>query len=328
MNVLKRCYQELFGRLGPVLFESSDVVGAPRFVSQALQYCSNVNTVTNASCEGPVRVRGRRACRIPGGMLKLVPATCSKGFSKGVGLFEPYETGLPAGLLASPAVAQVSRGIAYIPDVLLYPRIKIGHMSSVYVVSLPTGVTEVQPVVATSSAQHAKVRSIIQEQIAALDLSNLSVVEQGQKRISQGFVEAWTEQCQVSFEGLKRKLSTALVLAYADFTRPFILEVDASHSGLGAVLSQDQGDRVRPIAYASCCLRPTERNMTNYSSMKLELVALKWAMAEKFREYLLGQKCIVFTDNNPLSHLTSAKLGAAEQCWAAQLASFDFELRY
>jgi len=44
--------------------------------------------------------------------------------------------------------------------------------------------------------------------------------------------------------------------------------------------------------------------------MKWEFLALKWAMTEKFREYLLGHKCIVFTDNNPLTHLASAKLGA------------------
>ncbi len=50
-------------------------------------------------------------------------------------------------------------------------------------------------------------------------------------------------------------------------------------------------------------------------------------MTEKFREYLLGHKCVVFTDNNPLSYLTSAKLGAMEQRWAAQLA-FDFEIKY
>ena len=68
--------------------------------------------------------------------------------------------------------------------------------------------------------------------------------------------------------------------------------------------------------------------MVNYSSMKLEFLALKWAMTEKFCEYLLGNKCIVYTDNNPFSHLASAKLAATEQRWAAQLASFDFELKY
>lgn len=138
----------------------------------------------------------------------------------------------------------------------------------------------------------------------------------------------WTQQCQESFEALKSKLISAPVLAYADFSRTFILEVDASHSGLGAVLSQEQEGKVRPIAYASRSLRPTERNMSNYSSMKLEFLALKWAMVEKFREYLLGHKCLVFTDNNPLSHLTTAKLGATEQRWAAELAAFDFEVKY
>lgn len=56
--------------------------------------------------------------------------------------------------------------------------------------------------------------------------------------------------------------------------------------------------------------------MDNYSSMKLEFLGLKWAMGEKFWEYLLGHKCVVFTDNNPLSYLNSAKLGATEQRWA------------
>ncbi len=148
------------------------------------------------------------------------------------------------------------------------------------------------------------------------------------KQTGRSFASAWSERCQVSFEGLKGNLTTTPVLAYADFSRPFILEVDASYQGLGAVLSQENEGKVRPVAYASRSLRPTERNMSNYSSMKLEFVALKWAMTEKFREYLLGNKCVVFTDNNPLSHLTSAKLGATEQRWASQLAAFDFEIKY
>lgn len=62
--------------------------------------------------------------------------------------------------------------------------------------------------------------------------------------------------------------------------------------------------------------------------MHLEFLALKWAMAEKFQEYLLGHKCLVRTDNNPLSYLTTAKLGATEQRWAAELTVFDFEIQY
>lgn len=111
----------------------------------------------------------------------------------------------------------------------------------------------------------------------------------------------WTEKCEHSFQEIKRRLVSAPILAYANFSLPFILEIDASYSGLGAVLSQEQDGKVRPVAYASRGLKPTERNMSNYSSMKLEFLALKWAMTEKFRDYLLGQKCMVFTDNNPLS---------------------------
>lgn len=55
-----------------------------------------------------------------------------------------------------------------------------------------------------------------------------------------------------------------------------------------------------------------------------KFLALKWAMTEKFCEYLLGHKCVVYTDNNPLGHLSSA----TEQQSAVQLAAFNFETRY
>lgn len=122
------------------------------------------------------------------------------------------------------------------------------------------------------------------------------------KPLGKSLLAAWTEECEQSFEGLKSRLVSASVLAYANFSLPFILEVDASYSGLCALLSQEQDGKVRPIAYASCGRKLTERNMSNYSSMKLEFLALKWAMTEGFRDYQLGQKCVVYTDNNRLSH--------------------------
>lgn len=63
------------------------------------------------------------------------------------------------------------------------------------------------------------------------------------RRVGQQVLEKWTGEHQQSFEALKSKLTTAPVLAYTDFSLPFILEVDASHGGLGAVLSQEQGER-------------------------------------------------------------------------------------
>uniref|UniRef100_A0A8C7YMG5 Gypsy retrotransposon integrase-like protein 1 n=1 Tax=Oryzias sinensis TaxID=183150 RepID=A0A8C7YMG5_9TELE len=132
----------------------------------------------------------------------------------------------------------------------------------------------------------------------------------------------WTEQCQQAFDKLKQALLNAPVLAYADFSQPFRLYTDASFEGLGAVLAQVQDGKERVIAYASRSLHPTERNDQNYSSFKLELLALKWAVTEKFKDYLYGSEFTIFTDNNPLVHLETARLGAAEQRWVAQLANF------
>lgn len=123
----------------------------------------------------------------------------------------------------------------------------------------------------------------------------------------------WTDSCENAFQTLKTALTNTPVLAYANFSKPFVLDIDSSHQGLGAVLSQEDGNKCRPVAFASRGLRPSERNVQNYSSMKLEILGLKWAVTEKFTEYLLGQKCLVYTDNNPLSHLQSAKLGTLEQ---------------
>ena len=105
----------------------------------------------------------------------------------------------------------------------------------------------------------------------------------------------WVSEHQKAFDALKLALTTAPVLGYPDFEREFILETDASLRGLGAVLSQvDDLGRTHVIAYASRTLRPSERSMHNYSSAKLELLALKWSVTEKFRDYLLGSKFTVY----------------------------------
>ena len=93
----------------------------------------------------------------------------------------------------------------------------------------------------------------------------------------------WTIEHQEAFEALLEALCIAPVLGYPDSNREFILETNASLKGLGAVLSQQQKDgSIHIIAYASRSLRPSERSMHNYSSTKLELLALKWAVTEKF----------------------------------------------
>ena len=138
----------------------------------------------------------------------------------------------------------------------------------------------------------------------------------------------WIAEHQKAFESLKGALTTAPVLDYADYTKTFILETDASHDGLSAILSQEQDGKSRVLAFASRRLRPSEKNSSLYSSMKLEFLAMKWAKTDKFQHYLLGGKFKVITDNNLLTYFHSAKLGALEQRWASLLAQFDFDIQY
>ena len=86
----------------------------------------------------------------------------------------------------------------------------------------------------------------------------------------------WTTLHRESFDRLKLVLTSAPVLAYPNYEKPFLLETDASLKGLGAVLSQEDNDgNMRVISYMSCTLKPYEKSMQNYSSAKLELLALK-----------------------------------------------------
>ena len=82
----------------------------------------------------------------------------------------------------------------------------------------------------------------------------------------------------------------------------------------------------RLIAYASRTLSKSERN---YDAHKLEFLALKWSVTQRFHEYLYGETFEVYTDNNPLTHvLTSVKLDAMGQSWIASLANYDFKIFY
>ena len=139
----------------------------------------------------------------------------------------------------------------------------------------------------------------------------------------------WTGKHQEAFDLLKACLTSAPVLGYPDFNHPFELETDASLQGLGAVLSQrDETGTSHVITFASRSLRPSEQSMRNYSSAKLELLALKWAVTEKFRDYLLGSKFTVYTDNNPLAYVKESKLGVAQIRWLSKLALFYFDIKY
>ena len=131
------------------------------------------------------------------------------------------------------------------------------------------------------------------------------------------------EECQEAFKKLKQLCSQTPILVYANYKKPFKLHTDASEYRLGAVLYQKQEDGMDcVIAHASQTLSKSEKN---YDAHKLEFLALKWSVTERFHEYLYGRHFEVYTDNNPLTYiLTTAKLDATGQRWVASLAKYNF----
>lgn len=122
-----------------------------------------------------VKLSQGRVQRIPGGVTKFVKVTCSDHLSGSTALFEPLDSGLPGGLLASPSLVQVIGGTVYLPvvnvgttDVLLHARTQLGYLRGVDVVSLPEGVAELRAIEVLGSSS-----SSVRSQIDALDLSNL-----------------------------------------------------------------------------------------------------------------------------------------------------------
>ena len=152
-------------------------------------------------------------------------------------------------------------------------------------------------------------------------------LENQSKRAAKKTYIEWSDAADTAFEQLKAMCVSTPILAYPNYQLPFTLHTDSSTDGLGAVLYQKQDGKMRVIAYAS---RSVSKAEANYPAHKLEFLALKWAVCEKFHEYLYGSKPFeVFTDNNPLTYvLTSAKLDACGQRWVAKLANYNFSIKY
>ena len=101
------------------------------------------------------------------------------------------------------------------------------------------------------------------------------------------FGDRWDESFTEAFEKIKDCLTKAPVLAFADPGKPYTLHVDASLLGLGAILYHEHPEGLRPVAFASRKLSSSEKN---YAIQQLEFLSLKWAVVEKFHDYLYGAR--------------------------------------
>ena len=138
----------------------------------------------------------------------------------------------------------------------------------------------------------------------------------------------WTDAQQAAFQQLKDRLISAPILVYADPSRPYILQTDASDCAVGAVLSQRQDDgSEKPIAYWSHKLNKAE---FNYSATEKELLAIVLS-CEHWAGYLEGSRCPIHvrTDHQPLTWLNSKPVVTARLArWVVRLTGYDFKIDY
>ena len=136
----------------------------------------------------------------------------------------------------------------------------------------------------------------------------------------------WTEECSKAFEGLKQILMSEPVISSADFSKPFILQTDASEVGVGAILSQTDDEGLdHPVAYFSRKLLPKEQK---YSTIEKECLAIKLGV-QVFHVYLFGKPFEIQTDHRALQWLDSVKDSNNRLLrWSLMLQPYSFSIKH
>ena len=135
----------------------------------------------------------------------------------------------------------------------------------------------------------------------------------------------WNEATERAFQELKKRISSPPILRLPDVSQPFILQTDASHLGVGAVLLQeDTAGEKRPIAFANRKMLPRK---SRHSTIERECLAITWAV-KKFQEYLYGTEFSLETDHQPLQYLRQTKFQNGRLMrWALAVQPYRFLLR-
>ena len=153
--------------------------------------------------------------------------------------------------------------------------------------------------------------------VVALPLTNAT-------KKAHSHVLRWNDQMEEAFQKLKSFLTSEPLCVLPDVDRPFVLRTDASEEGLGAVLLQDHGAGLQPIAYASKKLTGPERN---YSTIEKECLGVVWGV-KRFEPYLFARSFVLQVDHNPLVYMSRlTPVNARLLRWALFLQQYRFEVQ-
>ena len=138
----------------------------------------------------------------------------------------------------------------------------------------------------------------------------------------------WDSECQRAFNTIKGLLVSSPVLMMPDFKTPFLLAVDASDVGAGAVLLQEDQEKIEhPISYFSSKF---DKHQRNYSTCEKETLALVLAL-QHFDFYLSAAMfpIQVYTDHNPLVFLAKMKnKNQRLQRWSLALQAYSLLIHH
>jgi hypothetical protein len=135
-------------------------------------------------------------------------------------------------------------------------------------------------------------------------------------------IPRWSIQAEESFNQLEQTMTCAPVLAWPNFSKPFIVECDAFGLDIEAVLLQD----TQPIVFFSA--KSSKEGSWAYLHMKKEMLALVSAI-QRWRPYLLGSKFIVRTNQKSRKFLLDQTISTtAQQRWLVKLLGYDYEIEY
>ncbi|TQD70724.1 hypothetical protein C1H46_043741 [Malus baccata] len=131
----------------------------------------------------------------------------------------------------------------------------------------------------------------------------------------------WSPAATAAFQELKNAMLSPQVLALPNFSKPFVIESDASGVGIGVVLQQGG----RPIAFTSQVLGPKNQALSAYER---EMLAVVHAV-KKWQSYLLGSHFIIQTDHHSLKYFLQNRANSPfQQKWVSKLLGFDYEIQY
>ena len=133
----------------------------------------------------------------------------------------------------------------------------------------------------------------------------------------------WGDAQEKAYQTLNNLLTNDPILHLLDPEKTFVLRMDASDYGIGAVLMQEHGGKLFPICYANKKLSNAE---LNYSTIEKECLALVWGI-KRFHMYLYGVHFVLQTDHEPLKYMSSAKF--TKNClmrWAMFLQRYNMKV--